>query len=158
MCDSISDVQKLEEKLEDTNREMRDRSHQLAAIVQAHTSELAVMKSIADDIGDLKTAFYGDLKSGTETGMRGAVQRLYQEQRDTELRRDSDRRREDEQFAELRKQNQEHTDEIKKLNTRNDRRGGAFGLVREIGNTITVVAVAGGLVVGIVQLILRAGH
>jgi len=160
MSDVISETQsqKLEDKLEETNREMRDRSHQLAAVVQAHTSEIAVMRLIADQMSDLKTAVYGDLKSGVETGIRGAVQKLYLQLLDTEKQRNEDRKREEDQFAELRRQNQAHTEAIEKLNARNERRGGAFGLVREIGNTISVIAVAGGLVVGVVQLILKVNH
>lgn len=158
MSEAITDAQKLEDKLEETNKEMRDRSHQLSAVLQAHTSEIAVMRVIAGEIGDLKTAVYGDLKSGVETGIRGAVQKLYMQLLDTEKQRNEDRKREEEQFEELARNQEKHTEAIEKLNARNERRGGAFGLIREIGNTISVIAVAGGLVVGVIELVLKANH
>ncbi|HTH42881.1 MAG TPA: hypothetical protein VL498_06935 [Terracidiphilus sp.] len=142
-----------QEELKEIEKEMRDRSHQLAALIQAHAADLAAIKVIAERMTDVTTAVYGDMKSGIDTGLRGAVQRLYQEMRDIELRRGQDRKREEELWNQVIEQNNKQSEEIKRLSNFAERRGGAFGLIREIAQTITVIAVAGGFIIGIIQLL-----
>lgn len=148
----MAEQETTQEELKEVEKEMRDRSHQLAALLQIHTADLAAIKVIADRMTDVTTAVYGDLKSGTDTGLRGAVQRLYQEMRDIELRRQKDREREDEQWRQVIEQNNKQSEEIKRLTGYTQRRGGAFGLVRQIGETLTVLAAAGGLILGIIKI------
>jgi len=146
------DTDKLEDKLEQVTKEMRDRSHQLAGIIQQQSVELAGLKTLSQTVRDLGTALAGDPTSGVDTGLKGAVQRLYQEVRDTEGQRQKDSRRNEEQWKEVIEQNRQQNEKIEKLTNYAERRGGALGLVREIGSTITVVAAAGGLVLGIIKI------
>ncbi|HET6220167.1 MAG TPA: hypothetical protein VFE27_24275 [Acidobacteriaceae bacterium] len=148
----MAEEEKTQEELKELEKEMRDRSHQLAALLQSHSAELAGIKVIAEGMIDVRAAVYGDMKSGIDTGLRGTVQRLYQEIRDIELRRQQDRKREDEQWSQVIEQNRKQSDDIKRLSGYAERRGGAFGLVRQIGETITVLSVAGGLILALVKL------
>ena len=152
----MAELEASHEEVRELEKEMRDRSHALAGLLQDLSAELASTKMIATQLPDLVTAVYGDPKSGVDTGLRGAVQRLYQEMRDVELRRQQDRKREDDQWSRVIEQNNKQSEEIRRLSSYAERRGGAFGLIREIAHTITVIAVAGGLIVGIVQLAMKA--
>jgi hypothetical protein len=144
-----------EDKLEEYTKEMRDRSHELARIIQGHTAELAVMETVANNTSDLAKAVWGDPKSGTDTGLRGVVQMLAQQLRDTELARSMDRRREEEQqreiLARLDQQSRQITEHGQKLTVRVERGKGALGLIREIGQVITILSTAAALIALIIH-------
>jgi hypothetical protein len=134
-----------EAELKELEQEMRKRTHDLANALQIHTSEIEVMKQLGNQVRDLLNAIYGDLKSGTDTGLRGAVAHLAQAVRDTELQRQQDRRREDAQYASM-------AQKLEAVAVDKNKRSGAMSLAREVTSLIATMATAGTLIVAIYQM------
>jgi len=138
-------VEKLEVKVNEYTGEMRRRSHDLGGLLQAHSAELAVMKTVAEQQAALGKAFYGDPQSGTDTGMKGVVQRLAMDIKEIELRRQQDARDNGAQYRNMIEEQQKQSSLLQhhaqQLTIRNERKKGAMTLAREIGNTISAFAI-----------------
>lgn len=155
MSESIEE--KLDEKLDEITKEMRERSHQLANVLQAHTADLAVFKLTSERLNELHRVMNGDPNRASDTGLKGAVAMLAAAVRDTEFQRGRDReaeeRRATEMLDKLKEQEHKLAEVSSKFSQVMARRGGAFGMIREIGSTVTVIATAGVLIVAILELI-----